>query len=256
MPRGKKLICSYIIIPVFDNGTLLYYGLKLSLMKRFTWLLYAFALTLLTAFMPPMQKKKIIFFGDSITQAGVKSGGYIVRIGELATAEKLSDKYDLIGAGIGGNKVYDLYLRLESDVLSKNPDVVIIFVGVNDVWHKRSYGTGTDADKFEKFYTAIIKKLQEKHIKVALCTPAAIGEKTDHSNELDGDLNNYCNIIRGLAKKNNLPLIDLRQSFLDYNEKHNTENKEAGILTTDRVHLNEKGNQLVADEMWHVIKSL
>jgi isoamyl acetate esterase len=203
-----------------------------------------------------MQKKKVVFFGDSITEAAVKPGGYISKIGELAGKENLSSKYDFIGAGISGNKVYDLYLRLESDVLSKNPDVVIIFVGVNDVWHKRSYGTGTDVDKFEKFYTAIIKKLQEKNIKTVLCTPAVIGEKTDFSNELDGDLNQYSSIIRSLAKTNNLSIIDLRNTFLEYNRKFNSENKEAGILTSDRVHLNEKGNEVVANEMWKVIKTL
>lgn len=215
----------------------------------------AIALVVLTAYLP-MQKKKIIFFGDSITEAGVNPGGYITRMKDLISEAKLSDRYDLVGAGIGGNKVYDLYLRLEEDVLSKNPDMVIIFVGVNDVWHKRSHGTGTDADKFEKFYTAIIKKLQDKSIKVVLCTPAAIGEKTDNSNELDGDLNHYSNIIRRLAKSNELALIDLRKIFVEYNAKFNSDNKEAGILTSDRVHLNDKGNQLVAEEMWKIIRSL
>lgn len=203
-----------------------------------------------------MQKRKVVFFGDSITEAGVKPGGYVVKVGELAARDKKADQFDFIGSGIGGNKIYDLYLRLEDDVLNKTPDIVIIYIGVNDVWHKRSHGTGTDADKFEKFYTAIIKKLQEKNIKVALCTPAAIGERTDFSNELDGDLNNYSNIIRGLAKKNSLPLIDLRKAFLEYNKQFNTENKESGILTSDRVHLNEKGNQFVAEEMWKTIQSL
>jgi isoamyl acetate esterase len=225
------------------------------MMTRLGWFLLGLAFIGLAAF-TSMQKKKVIFFGDSITQAGVKPGGYIMRIGDLATGEKLADQFEFIGAGIGGNKVYDLYLRLEDDVLNKNPDVVIIYVGVNDVWHKRSYGTGTDPDKFEKFYTALITKLKAKNIKVALCTPAAIGERTDFSNELDGDLNNYSNIIRGLATKNNLPLIDLRSAFLEYNKKFNPENKESGILTSDRVHLNEKGNQFVAEEMWKVIKSL
>lgn len=225
-------------------------------MKLVPWPLLTATIILLSSFIYPMQKKKVIFFGDSITQAAVKPGGYIVKISELASKEKVGDKYDFIGAGIGGNKVYDLYLRLEEDVLSKNPDVVIIYIGVNDVWHKRSHGTGTDADKFEKFYTAIIKKLQERNITIALCTPAAIGEKTDFSNELDGDLNYYSNIIRSLAKKHNIPLIDLRQAFLSYNLKHNAENKESGILTSDRVHLNEAGNELVANEMWKVIKTL
>ncbi len=196
---------------------------------------------------------RIVFFGDSITQAGVQKGGYITLIGESLQKKGLSEKYELIGAGIGGNKVYDLYLRMDEDVLAKNPDVVVIWVGVNDVWHKTSFGTGTDADKFEKFYTAIIKKLQAKNIRVILCTPACIGEKTDYTNQQDGDLNKYSQIIRDLAKKNNCELIDLRKFFLEYNLKNNLENKESGILTSDRVHLNPAGNQQVAEKMVAVL---
>lgn len=122
-------------------------------------------------------------------------------------------------------------------------------MGVNDVWHKKTFGTGTDPDKFEKFYNALIKKLQSRNIKVLLCTPAAIGEKTDHSNELDGDLNKYSSIIRNIAKNNNCELIDLRKTFLQYNLANNSENKDRNILTSDGVHLNEKGNRLVAEEM-------
>ena len=210
---------------------------------------------MMTAFI--FQKKtKVIFFGDSITQAAVQPGGYILRIDSMCRVEGKNDNYEFTGAGISGNKVYDLYLRMEDDVLAKNPDVVIIYIGVNDVWHKSSPGTGTDADKFEKFYQAIINKLSAKKIKVALCTPAAIGERTDFSNPQDGDMNYYSNIIRNLASKNNLPLIDLRKSFLEFNQKNNTDNKDRGILTSDRVHLNANGNQLVADEMWKVIKGM
>lgn len=201
-------------------------------------------------------KKKVIFFGDSITQAGVNPGGYITKVGELATKDKLQDNFEFIGAGIGGNKVYDLYLRMEDDVLSKKPDIVVIYIGVNDVWHKQSSGTGTDYDKFEKFYNALLKKFKDANIKVALATPAVIGERTDNTNQLDGDLNRYSVLIRKLAQTNNLPLIDLRKSFLDYGKANNPENKESGILTTDRVHLNDKGNQLVAEEMWRVVKGL
>lgn len=201
-------------------------------------------------------KKKVIFFGDSITEAGVKPGGYVLKVGELAATENKAGQYDFIGSGIGGNKVYDLYLRLEDDVLSKKPDVVVIYIGVNDVWHKQSHGTGTDYDKFEKFYNALIRKLQAINCKVILATPAVIGERTDFSNELDGDLNKYSALIRKLAEKNNLPLVDLRKAFLDYNKQNNTENKESGILTTDRVHLNDKGNELVAKEMWKVVRGL
>jgi isoamyl acetate esterase len=192
--------------------------------------------------------KKIIFFGDSITQAGVNPGGYITMLKDMYA--KAGNTSELIGAGIGGNKVYDLFLRMEDDVLSKKPDVVVIYVGVNDVWHKASYGTGTDADKFTKFYTALIKKMQAQGIKLILTTPAAIGEKTDHSNQQDGDLNQYSKIIRDLAKEHKCGLVDLRKEFLAYNLANNPENKGQGILTTDRVHLNEAGNKLVAELMF------
>lgn len=201
-----------------------------------------------------IKKTKVIFFGDSITQAAVNPGGYIMRIDSMCTKEGLKENYEFAGAGISGNKIYDLYLRMEEDVLAKNPDMVFIYVGVNDVWHKATSGTGTDADKFEKFYAAVIKKLKDKNIKVVLCTPATIGEKNDFSNQQDGDLNQYSKIIRGMAVKNNLAVVDLRKVFLDYNLKNNPENKTKGILTTDGVHLNAAGNQLVADEMWKLIK--
>ena len=213
------------------------------------------AVVLLTAFIP-QKKKKVIFFGDSITQQGAEPGGYITLIDSMCKVENKTAQYEFAGAGTGGNKVYDLYLRMDDDVLAKNPDIVVIYIGVNDVWHKTSFGTGTDPDKFEKFYDAIIKKLKDKNISVILCTPAVIGEKTDFSNQQDGDMNKYSSIVRGIAQKNNLPLVDLRQKFLDYNKQYNTENKEQGILTRDKVHLNVKGNQLVADEMWNVIKKM
>jgi len=207
------------------------------------------------AFTPAPKKKRVVFFGDSITEAGIKPGGYIVKLDSMIAAQGKTGEYELVGSGIGGNKIYDLYLRMEDDVLAKEPDIVFIYIGVNDVWHKRSFGTGTDPDKFEKFYQAIINKLKAKNIKVVLCTPAAIGEKTDFSNPLDGDLNEYSKIIRNIAGKNGLPLVDLRKAFLEYNLKNNPENKSKDILTNDGVHLNAKGNLFVADELWKVLQA-
>jgi len=209
----------------------------------------------LTAYMP-QKKTRIVFFGDSITQQGAAPGGFITKIDSLCKLENKTGQFEFIGSGVSGNKVYDLYLRMEDDVLAKNPDVVVIYIGVNDVWHKLSSGTGTDADKFERFYNAILNKFKEKNIKVILCTPAVIGEKTDFTNQQDGDMNRYSNIVRNIAQKNNLPLVDLHKEFLEYGKQNNPENKESGILTKDRVHLNERGNQLVANEMWKAIKGM
>ncbi len=218
-------------------------------------LLSAFILMLVMASFVRDKKKKVIFFGDSITQAGVEPKGYITVMQGMLAKQNITN-YELAGAGIGGNKIYDLYLRMDSDVIAKSPDIVVVYVGVNDVWHKRSFGTGTDADKFEKFYHALIHKLELNNAKVVVVTPAAIGEKTDFSNEQDGDLNKYCNIIRKIAADEKVPLVDLRKFLLDYNLANNHNNADKGILTADGVHLNDKGNQLVAEQMWNVIKEV
>lgn len=199
-------------------------------------------------------KKKVVFFGDSITQAAVAEGGYITLMQEIIDNRGMDEKIELIGRGISGNKVYDLYLRMQDDVIALNPDVVYIYIGVNDVWHKQSHGTGTDADKFVKFYQAIIDTMQSHQIDLVLVTPGVIGEKTDNSNTLDGDLNEYTKLIKALAAKNGTELIDLRGAMLAYNEKNNTSNKEKGILTSDRVHLNADGNLFVAETFMKVLE--
>jgi len=213
-----------------------------------TSILLSFCLIALTSM--TFKPKRIIFFGDSITQQGVSKNGYVTLIKKSLD----STKYDVIGAGIGGNKVYDLYLRLEDDVLNKKPDLVVIYVGINDVWHKQSSHTGTDYDKYLKFYQALINKIQGVGSKVVLVTPSVVGEKKDGTNELDADLNKYAAGIRELAAKNNLPVCDLRKIFTEYEAKNNPEDKEKGILTVDRVHLNETGNKLVADQLLPLVK--
>lgn len=199
-------------------------------------------------------KKKIVFFGDSITELGVKKGGYIDLLNNSIANKGQSSQYELIGAGIGGNKIYDLFLRLDKDVLNKEPNVVVIWVGVNDVWHKSMMGTGTDYDKFGLFYDAVVQKVQAKGARVVLVTPAVIGERYDQSNPQDGELNLYSNWIRKYASEKKIALVDCRKLFLDYSAKYNSKQLDKGILTYDRVHLNDAGNQLVADAMWEAIK--
>lgn len=191
------------------------------------------------------KSRRVVFFGDSITEAAVQPGGYIVQMRDIL-ATRQDSSFELIGAGISGNKIYDLYLRFEKDVLAQKPDIVVIYVGVNDVWHKRTHGTGTDADKFWDFYAVLIGKLQQAGARLVLCTPACIGEKPNCTNPLDGEINQYAQMIRDLAAQYNCGLCDLRTAFMQYNAEHNPDYHDRGVLTTDGVHLNADGNRLVA----------
>jgi lysophospholipase L1-like esterase len=192
---------------------------------------------------------RVVFFGDSITQGGASPNGYISVFRELLAERKPDLKVEVIGAGISGNKVPDLEKRLERDVLGKKPSVVVIYIGINDVWHSER-GQGTSKENFEAGLLRLIDQINKVGGRVVLCTASVIGEKTDGSNKLDSMLDEYCEITRKVASESNTQLLDLRKEFLAHLKANNKENKEAGVLTTDRVHLNEAGNRFVAEQMF------
>ena len=208
--------------------------------------------------------KKIIFLGDSITQNAVINSdefkGFITLI-----REEVDQNTDLIGKGIGGDKVSDLLTRYRDDVINLNPDKVFVYIGINDVWHKYDYGTGTDIDLYENGLRQIIYDMKDNGIEVILCTPTVIGENKGEftlvnqfkdiktMEIMNDDLDEYSDVIRKLSLEFNTELLDLRKIFMQYISENNPENKSKGILTTDGVHLNNNGSKLIANEMIKLI---
>ena len=125
--------------------------------------------------------------GDSITAAAIydkevaepwgdtfvypKATGFITLL-----KENVGDNVELIGKGVSGDKVSNLLERYKKDVLSLNPDIVFIYIGINDVWHKYDFGTGTDIIFYENGLKKIIGDLKNQGARVILCTPTVIGE--------------------------------------------------------------------------------
>ena len=193
---------------------------------------------------------RIVFLGDSITEQGAKPHGYVTMIRQTMEKKYPNLKIEVIGAGISGNKVRDLQGRVDKDVIAKKPTIVVIYIGINDVWHgEKDPAKGTTPGAFESGLKEVIGKCRDAGATVVLCTPSVIGEKTGGANTLDAKLDQYSNISRKLAKELKLPLCDLRQAFLDHLKANNKDNAEKGILTSDRVHLNQAGNEFVAATM-------
>ena len=204
--------------------------------------------------------KKVVFLGDSITQNAVINSedfkGFISLLGE-----NVDQNTELIGKGIGGDKVSDLLTRYRDDVIKLNPDMVFIYIGINDVWHKYDYGTGTDIDLYENGLRQIITDLKENGVEIILCTPTVIGENKgeftlvnqfkdiETMEIMNNDLDDYSDVIRKLSKEFDTKLLDLRKIFMQFISENNPENKSKGVLTTDGVHLNNLGSKLIADEM-------
>ncbi len=169
---------------------------------------------------PPLKNgDRIVFLGDSITQAGAGPTGFITLV-RKALEKNASLDVKVFGAGIGGHKVPDLEARLERDVLSKKPTIVVIYIGINDVWHSLR-GRGTSKTDYEQGLRRLVAKINSAGARVILCTPSTIGEKHDLSNPLDNMLEEYSAISRNVASDTKSQMLDLRQDFLAYLKEHN-----------------------------------
>lgn len=213
--------------------------------------LFVFVVATLLAGFKPDKPLKVIFLGDSITQGGAEAGGFIRLLENMLAEKGFGADYELVGKGIGGNMVRHLLARFEEDVIAEKPDLVFLSVGINDVgfftWHPQI--GGTPIDQYELGLRYMVKRMQQKNIKVVLCTPTVIEERHDGTNPMDQELDKFAAVVRRLAQDLQVGLCDLRSSFISYLNIYNQDNKLKGTLTTDYVHMNETGNKLIAETM-------
>jgi lysophospholipase L1-like esterase len=218
-------------------------------MKKYLWLFIVVLMTSCNG-----NKKQVVFLGDSITEEGrTLELGFINLLEESLDSEK----FNLIGKGISGDKVSDLLVRYENDVLTQNPDIVFIYIGINDVWHSYDVGKGSDIDFYEKGLRKIITDIKKRGAKIILCTPTVIGERVTFEDELeikrDQELDAFSGVVRNLSSEFNTELLDLRTIFKDYIADNNKNNDYQDFLTDDGVHLNDDGNKLIAEKMLNYI---
>ena len=192
---------------------------------------------------------RIVFFGDSLTYLAGKeepkkqvTKGYVRIVQETLdrTHPDLGVKVDWVATG--GHTVPDLLKRLDKDVLSRKPTIVVIQIGCNDARRLAK-------DTFKSSLEELIDRLQNEKIQVIQCTLTSVGEKHDGTNKDDPKLDEFAIIEREVAKAKNVPLNDLRKAFVAHWKANNPENKYSGILTYDGNHWNQVGMQFVAEQM-------
>lgn len=132
--------------------------------------------------MNSMKKIKLLFQGDSITDAG-RDREDIHNLGfgyPKYAAEFLKERYpdiefEFIDLGIGGNQTKDLVDRLESDFIDIQPDIVSILIGVNDVWHYAEGEQWLSDELFEERYRTVLKAIKERtNAKIMMMEPFLI----------------------------------------------------------------------------------
>ncbi|MGK7926437.1 MAG: SGNH/GDSL hydrolase family protein [Spirulina sp.] len=206
---------------------------------------------------PFLEVDKIVFLGDSITEAGTREGGYIWLLQRYLKELYPDRKFELVNAGISGNKSIQMRQRFQPDVLAENPDLLFINVGVNDVWHafynfeeqkhypEGNLPTGNPLEQYRSDLREMVRLAREQNIEVILLAPTPIREYLDsHENRR---LVNYISTMQAIATENNCLFINLNQPFREVIE---TYQKYAGttqtILTYDGVHPNRSGYRVIA----------
>lgn len=197
---------------------------------------------------------KILFYGDSITDAGRDRNpganissygfGYVIHVaGKLA--ERDPNKYEIINTGISGNRIVDLYSRIKADLWNREPDVISILIGINDIWHEISYKNGVEPERFEKVYRMLLEDTMKKlpKTKIIICEPFYLpGTATDGHDEFKMTPE-YARIAKKLADELGLYFLPL-QSVLEEAAKKSSNQ----LVLSDGVHPNLYGTVVIANE--------
>ncbi|MBE5744470.1 MAG: hypothetical protein E7358_07190 [Clostridiales bacterium] len=197
---------------------------------------------------------KILFFGDSITDAGHNYDkeipnynlgyGYVT----FATAKLVENGYKsmVVNRGIAGQGIKDLIERFDKDVVSENPDVLTILVGANDFW----FGL----EVFEERYELLVSLIKEKlpNTKVILMQPFVLkGYHSDSRNGVYHKIRDYAKIVDKIADKHSYPYVQLQKPLDQAFEKLGEE-----YVLYDGIHPNVYGAKLIADNWFEIFRRI
>lgn len=109
----------------------------------------------------------IVFIGDSITDAGRRddADGHLGHGYVRLVREQLTDRGDrraIVNTGISGDRAVDLRARWERDALAHEPELLSIYVGINDTWRRYDNADPTSTDDFAVTYRELLDAAQER----------------------------------------------------------------------------------------------
>ncbi|WP_077618137.1 SGNH/GDSL hydrolase family protein [Bacillus sinesaloumensis] len=202
-------------------------------------------------------KQRIIFIGDSITYSGKSETdligtGYVRLLHDYLKVTYPERDLDILNKGIGGNRVTDLALRWDHDVIDLAPDLVSVSIGINDVWRQLDAPDIVQVypEQFEDVYNSILSSIKDKtNASIVLMEPTVITEDIHAEGNLK--LKPYVDIVHKLAEKYQALIVPTHQAFLAF-----LENGKDFALTTDGVHMNSAGNMLMAKTWIEATKEL
>lgn len=201
---------------------------------------------------------RIICLGDSITK-GVRPGVNSEQTFEAILQTRLQDEkkqVEILNSGIGSERTDQALKRLESDVISKKPEIVTIMYGANDSYIDIGKTEPRLSEmQFRNNLIEIVERLQKAKIQVILMTEPRWGSEAkpnglgDHPNKR---MEPFMEIIREVARTKSTSLVDHYQIWT----KKAANGLDIGSITTDQLHPNPSGHKLIAEAIEPIVKSL
>ena len=193
-----------------------------------------------------MKRVRILFQGDSITDAGRDKRNYhnmgngYPKFASKIIAENHPDiEFDFINLGISGNRTDQLFDRLYPDAIALQPDIISILIGINDIWHRKSNILTTDA-QIELNYRTILTLLRERtNAKIVMLAPYVLD--AEDKEFLREDHKKIIPFIRALAEEFADVYIPLDERF---DEAVKTQ-PEPRFYSGDGVHPNQNGAEFI-----------
>ncbi len=157
-----------------------------------------------------MNKIKILFQGDSITDAGRDrrnfhdlGNGYPKYAAENLRKAYPDVDFEFINLGISGNRTDELFDRLYTDAISLQPDIISILIGVNDVGHRHGVSRiMTTDEQLELNYRTILKELKAKtNAKIMIIVPFILDYEDEMSEYIKEELPSVQKIVYDLAEE-------------------------------------------------------
>ena len=195
-----------------------------------------------------MKKIKVVFQGDSITDAGRDrrnyhdvGPGYPMYAVKHMTEAHPEIEFEFINQGISGNRTSQLFDRLYADALAFEPDIISILIGINDIWHR--YGGNkiatTDA-QIELNYRSILERIRrESNAKIMIISPFLLDKEPYEG--MREDLARELPIIKRLADEFADVYVPLDELF---DEALKTQ-PEPLYYSADGVHPNVNGRAFI-----------
>jgi acyl-CoA thioesterase-1 len=193
---------------------------------------------------------RIVFYGDSITDAGRSrdetrpneglGSGYAAMVAARLGYELADWNLQFWNRGISGNRVYDLEERLESDVLALEPDAVSILIGINDTWRRYDSNVPSPIGDFSASYGRVIEKLQSSGAQVLVLEPFLLPVPPDRAAWRE-DLSPRIDAARDLARAHGCAYVPLDGLFAQASAR-----RASAFWLPDGVHPSAPGHALIA----------